>query len=113
PDFVLECTGVVPVIEEAAKTVGMLGSLILIGGAPVNAEFSLEHQPALWGKRVIGTLGGSGTSHDLIPALIELYKTGRFPFDELVRYYDFDDVDSAFADSKSGKTIKPVLKISH
>lgn len=58
-----------------------------------------------------GHPGRPGTSQDLIPALIKLYQQGRFPFDELVRYYDFDQVDQAFADSKSGETIKPVLRI--
>lgn len=110
-DFVLDCTGVVSVIEEAAEAVGMLGTLILIGGAPAEARFSLDHGRALWGKRVVGTLGGSSTSQDLIPALIHLYQQGRFPFDELVRYYGFDQVEEAFADSKAGTTIKPVLRI--
>ncbi|MFD1212138.1 NAD(P)-dependent alcohol dehydrogenase [Arthrobacter sp. GCM10027362] len=110
-DYVLECTGVVPVIEEAAEAVGMLGTLILIGGAPAEARFSLDHLRTLWGKRIVGTLGGSGTSNRLIPALIGLYKQGRFPFDRLVQYYGIDQIDTAMADSKSGKTIKPVLKL--
>ncbi|MGO1184266.1 MAG: NAD(P)-dependent alcohol dehydrogenase [Micrococcaceae bacterium] len=111
-DYAIECTGVVAVIESAAESVGMLGTLILIGGAPAEASFSLDHQSTLWGKTVVGTLGGSGTSHELIPALIALYRQGRFPFDQLVRYYQFSEVEQAFADSHSGKTIKPVLKIS-
>jgi aryl-alcohol dehydrogenase len=110
-DHALDCTGVIPVIEEAAEAVGMLGTLILIGGAPAEARFSLDHMRTLWGKRVVGTLGGSGTSQDLIPALIKLYQQGRFPFDELVQFYGFDQVEDAFADSKSGTTIKPVLRI--
>ncbi|MFC7401366.1 NAD(P)-dependent alcohol dehydrogenase [Citricoccus sp. GCM10030269] len=111
-DYVLDCTGVIPVIEEAAEAIGMLGTLILIGGAPAQARFSLDHQQTLWGKHVVGTLGGSGTSQNLIPALIDLYRQGRFPFDELVQYYGFDQVEQAFADSKSGETIKPILRIS-
>ncbi|MGO1884917.1 MAG: NAD(P)-dependent alcohol dehydrogenase, partial [Citricoccus sp.] len=110
-DYVIDCTGVVAVIEEAAEAVGMLGTLILIGGAPAQARFSLDHQRTLWGRTVVGTLGGSGTSQELIPALIDLYRQGRFPFDELVQYYAFDQVERAFADSKSGQTIKPVLRI--
>ncbi|WBL19215.1 NAD(P)-dependent alcohol dehydrogenase [Citricoccus sp. NR2] len=110
-DYVIDCTGVIAVIEQAAEAVGMLGTLILIGGAPAEARFSLDHQRTLWGKHVVGTLGGSGTSQDLIPALIGLYRQGRFPFNELVRMYDFDQVDQAFADSASGETIKPVLRI--
>ena len=63
----------------------MLGTLVLVGGAPADARFSLDHLPTLWGKRVIGVLGGGGRSGQLIPALVELYQQGRFPFDRLVQ----------------------------
>jgi aryl-alcohol dehydrogenase len=36
----------------------------------------------------IGVLGGGGRSNQLIPALIELYQQGRFPFDRLVEFYE-------------------------
>ncbi|MEV7646709.1 NAD(P)-dependent alcohol dehydrogenase [Arthrobacter sp. NPDC089319] len=111
-DYVLDCTGVVPVIEQAAEAVGMLGTLILIGGAPAEARFSLDHQRTLFGRRIVGTLGGSASSERLIPALIHLYRQGRFPFDRLVKFYDFDQIDQAVADSKSGETIKAVLNIA-
>src|SRR6185312_1208997 len=65
-DYVLECTGNIKVLEEAAEAVGMLGTLILIGGAPAEARFSVDHLRTLWGKRIIGTLGGSSTSAQLI-----------------------------------------------
>lgn len=110
-DHAVDCTGVIAVIEDAAEVVGMLGQLILVGGAPAGATFSLDHMSTLWGRRVVGTLGGGGTAHDLIPALLQLNKQGRFPFDELVRVYEFDQIDQAIADSASGETIKPVLRV--
>ncbi len=110
-DFAFDCTGVIPVIEQLAETVGMLGTLVLIGGAPANARFSLDHLRTLWGKRVIGVLGGGGRSGQLIPALVDLYQQGRFPFDRLVRYYDLANIERALADSKSGEVIKPILRI--
>lgn len=112
-DFAYDCTGVIPVIETMAETVGMLGTLVLIGGAPAEARFSLDHMSTLWGKRVIGVLGGGGRSGQLIPALVELYKQGRFPFDKLVKYYEFDQIEQALADSKSGEVIKPILRLPH
>ena len=47
-----------------------------------------------------------------IPKLIELHQAGRFPFDRLLRLYDFSDINRAIADAKRGDTIKPVLRIS-
>lgn len=37
---------------------------------------------------------------------------GRFPFDRLVRRYDFDQINQAAADAASGAVIKPILLIS-
>lgn len=110
-DFAFDCTGVIAVIETIAQTVGMLGTLVLIGGAPAGASFSLDHFSTLWGKRVIGVLGGGGRSGQLIPALIELHQQGRFPFDRLVKYYELDQIEEALADTRSGKVIKPILRM--
>ena len=110
-DFAFDCTGVIAVIETLARTVGMLGTLVLIGGAPVGAHFSLDHLTTLWGKRVMGVLGGGGRSGQLIPALVDLYQQGRFPFDRLVKYYELSEIEQALADSKSGQVIKPILRM--
>jgi aryl-alcohol dehydrogenase len=111
-DFALECTGVISVVRQAADSVGMLGTCVLIGGAPAGAEFSLDHLSTLWGKRIIGTLGGSGRSDSLIPSLIELYEQGRFPFDRLVQFYELDQIEQAIQDALSGEVLKPVLRMS-
>lgn len=110
-DFAFDCTGVIAVIETIARTVGMLGTLVLIGGAPAGASFSLDHLSTLWGKRVIGVLGGGGRTGQLIPALVDLHRQGRFPFDRLVQHYEMDQIEQALADSMSGKVIKPVLRM--
>lgn len=110
-DYALECTGVISVVRQAADCVGMLGTCILIGGAPAGAEFSLDHISTLWGKRVVGVLGGSGRSEVLIPALMDLYRQGRFPFDRLVEYFDFADLARAIDASDTGEVVKPVLRM--
>jgi aryl-alcohol dehydrogenase len=110
-DYALECTGVISVVRQAADCVGMLGTCILIGGAPAGAEFSLDHISTLWGKRVVGVLGGSGRSDVLIPALMGLYRQGRFPFDRLVEYFDFADLARAVDASETGTVVKPVLRM--
>lgn len=111
-DYALECTGVVSVVRQAVDSVGMLGTCVLIGGAPAGAEFSVDHLSTLWGKRIVGVLGGSGRSDTLIGTLTELHAQGRFPFDRLVRFYDLEAIDDALADSHSGEVLKPVLRMS-
>jgi aryl-alcohol dehydrogenase len=110
-DYALECTGVISVVRQAADSVGMLGTCVLIGGAPAGAELSLDHLSTLWGKRVVGTLGGSGRSDTLIGTLVELHRQGRFPFDRLVRSYELEEIEQAFADSHQGTVLKPVLRM--
>jgi aryl-alcohol dehydrogenase len=112
-DYALECTGVVPVVRQAADSVGMLGTCVLIGGAPAGAEFSLDHVTTLWGKRIVGTLGGSGRSEALIGTLVDLHRQGRFPFDRLVRTYALADVEEALEASARGDVLKPVLTMPH
>ncbi|MGZ3597969.1 MAG: zinc-binding dehydrogenase, partial [Syntrophales bacterium] len=64
------------------------------------------------GRRTIGIIQGDAVPQLFIPKLIALYKVGQFPFDRLVRFYDFGEINAAIADAKSGGTIKPVLRIS-
>jgi aryl-alcohol dehydrogenase len=110
-DFSLECTGVVPVLRQAADVVGMRGTCGIVGGAPANAEFTLDHLTTLWGKRVIGILGGEGRSASLIPALIELQAQGRFPYERLVTRFRLDEINEALAASYAGDVLKPVLTL--
>lgn len=110
-DYALDCTGAIKVVEQAIDTVGMLGTAILIGGASAGASFTADHFRTLFGKRIVGTLGGSGRSQRLIPALLALWRQGRFPFDELVEIFDFEDIEGALKASHHGDVIKPVVKM--
>jgi aryl-alcohol dehydrogenase len=64
------------------------------------------------GRRTLGIIEGDAVPQKFIPKLIELYQDGRFPFDRLVKFYDFCEINRAIADAKRGDTIKPVLRIS-
>jgi len=112
-DFSMDCAGAVAVLQQAAASVGMRGTVALIGGAPAGASFALEHQPTLWGKRVVGILGGEGRSASLIGALIELNRQGRFPYDKLITEFPLERVNDALAASHAGDVIKPVLRMPH
>ena len=46
-----------------------------------------------------------------IPKLLSYYRQGKFPFDRLIKFYDFQDINQAFADTKSGAVIKAVLRM--
>jgi aryl-alcohol dehydrogenase len=62
------------------------------------------------GKRLQGIVQGDVVPQVFIPELIALHRQGRFPFDRLIRTYEFAAIADAFADAAAGKVIKPVLK---
>lgn len=59
-----------------------------------------------------GIIQGSSIPHTFLPSLLKLNQQGRFPYERLISVYDFEDINQAVADTKAGKAIKPVLKIS-
>jgi aryl-alcohol dehydrogenase len=64
------------------------------------------------GRKTLGIIEGDAVPQLFIPKLIKLYQAGQFPFDRLIKFYDFSDINRAIADAKRGDTIKPVLRIS-
>jgi aryl-alcohol dehydrogenase len=64
------------------------------------------------GRRALSIIQGDAVPQRFIPELIELYRAGKFPFDRLVKFYDFGDINRAMADARRGNTIKPVLRIN-
>jgi aryl-alcohol dehydrogenase len=111
-DFSLECTGHISVARQAADSVGLRGTCALIGGAPAGAQLTLDHMTTLWGKRVVGILGGEGRSEPLITALVELNRQGRFPYERLVTRFPLDQVNEALEAANAGEVLKPVLTMT-
>jgi aryl-alcohol dehydrogenase len=63
------------------------------------------------GKRIIGIIEGDSVPDLFIPSLVEFYMQGHFPFDKLVKFYNFDQINQAAEDSEKGITIKPIVRI--
>jgi len=63
------------------------------------------------GRQLRGILGGDAHPGLFLPRLVDYWRQGRFPFDRLLTFYPFAEIDRAFADAHSGKAIKPVLLI--
>lgn len=108
--YAIETTGVPLVVKQSLNALRPLGTVAIVGITP---EMSIDVHNDLMaeGKSMIGVIEGDSIPRVFIPQLIAYYKAGQFPFDKLVKFYDFEDINQAFADSASGVTIKPVLKI--
>lgn len=111
-DFSLECSGRPAVLRQAIDCLGFFGTCGIVGAAPAGAEVAFDILSVMIpAKRIMGIVQGDVIAHSFIPTLIEYYRQGRFPFDRLIKYYDFDQINEAIADSEAGRTIKPVLRI--
>ena len=64
------------------------------------------------GRRLMGIVEGEAHPDTFIPQLIDLYRSGAFPFDRLVTYYELDRIEDAFRDCEAGTTIKPIVRMS-
>ncbi|MEJ2435884.1 MAG: hypothetical protein P8Y53_23115 [Pseudolabrys sp.] len=65
------------------------------------------------GRTVRGVVQGDSQPKEFIPALVDHIAAGRFPLERLITFYELADINRAAADSESGKTIKPVLRMPH
>ena len=64
------------------------------------------------GRKIRGIIQGDAVPQSFIPKMIALYEAGQFPFDRLVKFYDFGEINRAIAAARRGDTIKPVLRIN-
>ncbi len=103
-DYVVETTGNPEMHQLAIDVLNPHGIVALLTG-----ESGMD-LPG--GRKTLGIIEGDAVPQSFIPKLIELYQAGQFPFDRLVKFYDFSEINRAIADAKRGDTIKPVLRIS-
>jgi aryl-alcohol dehydrogenase len=112
-DRTLEATGVPTVLKQAIDVLAPLGVCGIVGAPAPDAEVSMNILTAIVkGSSVVGINQGDPVPREAIPALVELHRQGRFPFDELIRVYAFEDIQQAADDAAAGTVIKPVLRMS-
>lgn len=103
-DLVLEITGDRKMHRLAVEVLNSYGIVALLTGASGTASLP-------GGRRTLEIIQGDAIPQIFIPKLIALYRAGSFPFDRIIKFYDFKDINKAISDAKSGATIKPVLRI--
>ena len=101
-DHVLEITAEPEMFRLAVDVLNPKGSVAIFSGGSLPA--SLPE-----GRKAISIIEGDAVPNHFIPKLITLYRKGRFPFDRLIKHYDFSKINAAITDAKRGVVIKPVL----
>lgn len=110
-DRVLDTTGVAPLMREAMAILAHRGTFGFVSGTADGSDLGVPMLRMLQGRKVVGIVEGNSNPHLFIPFLTDLFARGRFPFDRLIEFFDFGDIDAAFAAIHDGSVLKPVLRI--
>ncbi|KAL3480785.1 chaperonin 10-like protein [Aspergillus californicus] len=109
-DFILDTTGVPSVLQSSLGCLAHGGTLALVGAMPPDTQLNVNALDLLTGcKRIIGVIEAYSDPQEFIPQLVQWYKEGKFPIDQLVKVYPAAKLDEALDDLKAGRVIKPVL----
>ena len=113
-DFSFEATGVPRVVANALAVLGMKGTCGMVGSfPPESSTIPVDLLTILAkGQSLRGIVEGEANPDVFIPHLIELNGQGRFPYDRLITYYDFAEINKAIDDAEKGIVIKPVLRMA-
>lgn len=109
--FTLDTTGIPAVTRQALDALAPLGMCGFVGGAAVGSELAVDvRDMMILGKTLRGIVEGDANADVFIPTLINMHLKGHFPLEKLVRFYPFAQINDAIADSKSGATVKPIVR---
>ncbi len=111
--YAFDTTGINSLIQQAWGLLAPRGICGMVGASdPADNVTFNEAEFMGGGRRVMGILGGDSDVGPFLCELIEHHLAGRFPYERLIGYFPFDQINEAFEASESGKVVKPVLRIS-
>lgn len=107
-DYSIDTSGVPDFVKKALASCRFMGTCVILG-ATGDVTFNIQQELMGEAKSLIGIVEGDAIPKLFIPKLIEYYKDGRFPFDRLLKFYPFEEINRAFKESHEGKCIKAVM----
>lgn len=101
-------TTVAATFDTALASLAVRGTLGFV--APPNGAWAPDMMSLMIGGRKLrGIVAGDTDPRSFIPMLIDYWRQGRFPFDKLLTFYPFGEIEQAFSAAQQGKAIKPIL----
>lgn len=109
-NYAIDTSGAADFVKKALASVRFMGTCVVLGAT---GDVTINIQNELMGdaKSLIGIVEGDSIPKLFIPKLLDYYKKGMFPFDRLIKFYPFEQINEAFAASHSGDCIKAVLRM--
>jgi aryl-alcohol dehydrogenase len=110
--YAMDTTGRNEVINQAVHSLRVRGkcALVAVSGSE---KLEVDNAALFSGKSIEYVLEGDSTPDIFIPRLIALYKSGLFPFDKMITFYDLDTINKAVEDSEKGTTLKAIIRMPH
>jgi len=111
--YAFDTTGINAIIQDAWGLLAPMGICGIVGASDPADNLTFNEAAFMGGgRRVMGILGGDSDLTTFLPELVEHHIAGRFPFEKLIGYFDFSEINEAIHASESGQVVKPVLRIS-
>ena len=110
-DFVFECIGLVPTVQQAVAMTARGGTTVLVGVVPVTETVPISAADlTLQEKRIVGSYMGSNRFRDDMPRYVDFYLDGRLRLDEMISArIGLDDVNRAFDALEEGSVARQVI----
>lgn len=106
--YAIDCTGNGNCVRQSLNCTRSLGTCVVLG-ATQELTIHVEEELMGVGKTLVGLVEGCSVPKVFIPQLLNYYRKGMFPFDKLITYYPFEQINQAFEDTKNGSVLKAVL----
>lgn len=109
-NYSVDTSGAVEFVRQGLHCLAPRGVEAILGITPP-MEIDMFGELMGEGKTITGVIEGDATPKIFIPQMLEYYRQGRFPIDRIMKFYRFEDINQAFADSHNGTAIKAVLRM--
>ena len=107
--FSVDCIGLPSVVPAAINCLQTPGTCATVGFQGLPNEVTIDQGNLLFGKTIVGVIEGDAVPREFIPRMLNLYREGRFPFDELIERFAFAEINTAIDAAHHGKVTKAVL----
>ncbi len=110
-DFVFECIGLVPTVQQAVSMTGRGGTTVLVGVVPMSQMVSISPSDlTLQEKKITGSYMGSNRFRFDMPKYVEFYLDGRLHLDEMISSrIKLDEVNEGFDRMREGEEARQVI----
>lgn len=110
-DFVFECIGLVPTVQQSVMMTGRGGTTVLVGVVPIHLTVPISAADlTLQEKKITGSYMGSNRFRFDMPRYVDFYLDGRLKLDEMISSrIKLNELNGAFDRMRKGEAARQVV----